>query len=270
MKRRLVRWLVIATLALGMALQAGLAGAAAPERTVYLALGDSLAAGVGAVSPKAQGAYEGRVGYVPRFFHALRASTGGEPQVLTNLAVRGTTSATFISGGQLAGAVAAINDPDTDVQVVTLDIGGNDVRTLLAEDSPCVATPSKPIDPVACHQKVTAVLIAFTKNYARILDELTQALEADPGNESVLVMTYYNPFSGTGWPVEPLAETAVTSLNNLIASIGAQYAATILDVYTPFLNNALALTDIAEGDMQPNNAGHKLIAEAVMAAYTAP
>ena len=285
MKRRLVRWLAIAILALGMALQAGLVGAAAPERTVYLALGDSLAAGVGAVSPKAQGAYEGRVGYVPRFFHALRASTGEELQVLTNLAVRGETSESFVDEGQLASAVAAINDPDTDVQVVTLDIGGNDLLAVLRGDC---ANPANP----ACPGAVEEALTLFAARYLTILGTLRAALADDPGAETILVMTYYNPFGGTGFPVEALADTALLGtdgaincatnrddgswgLNDWIACLGMGFSVPgvtvqVVDVYPLFGDNALALTHIAELDIHPNNAGHKLIAEAFAAAYIAP
>ena len=285
MKRRLVRWLAIATRALGMALQAGLVGAAAPERTVYLALGDSLAAGVGAVSLKAQGAYEGRVGYVLRFFHALRASTGGEPQVLTNLAVRGETSESFVDKGQLASAVAAINDPDTDVQVVTLDIGGNDLLAVLGG---ACANPANP----DCLGAVEEALSRFAEKYSTILGTLRAALADDPGAETILVMTYYNPFGGTGLAAEALADSALLGtdgaincatggarfswgLTDLIACLGMGFSVLgvtvqVVDVYPLFGDNALALTHIVEGDIHPNNAGHKLIAEAFAAAYTAP
>ena len=134
MKRRLVRWFVMVALALGMALPVGLASAAPPTRPVYLALGDSLALGVGATVPE-------RVGYVPRFHHALQPAKRGGPHALINLAVPGATSASFITNGQLASAVAAINDPTTDVQVVTLDIGGNDLLALLQGHVPALPLP---------------------------------------------------------------------------------------------------------------------------------
>ena len=109
---------------------------------------------------------------------------------------------------------------------------------------------------------MAAVLNDFAVNYAQILAELTQALEADPGNESLLVMTYYNPYE---WV--PLAGVAVTSLNNLIASIGAQYGATIVDVYPLFVGNGPFLTNITKGDFHPNDAGYEVIADAFIKAY---
>jgi acyl-CoA thioesterase-1 len=260
MARRLTLWLTVVTLALALALPAAVAADTDPSTKVYLALGDSLAVGEGASTPAR--------GYVPLLFDFFKQPEHGNVDEPRKLAVGGETSSSMLSG-QLTAALNVINEP-TDVRVVTLDIGGNDIRKLLAEDSPCVATRSKPIDPIACQQLLAAVLNTFAVNYAQILAELTQALEADPGNESVLVMTYYNPFSGTGWSVEPLAEAAVTGLNSLIASIGSQYGATIVDVYGPFQGQGLDLTNIGvttPPDVHPNDAGYQEIAEAFIRAY---
>src|SRR5215207_1092499 len=99
---------------------AGVASAAAPEPSeIYLALGDSLAVGIGATNPA-------RLGYVAHVFRVAHARPAGSVDQLRNLAVGGETSGTFISSGQLAQAVAAIRQPSSDVRLVTLNIGGND------------------------------------------------------------------------------------------------------------------------------------------------
>jgi len=257
MTRRLTLRLTLVLLALTMGLPGAVAADTGSSTKVYLALGDSLAVGEGATQ-----------GYVPRLHAFFSQPQHGNvdpvsqdpdtPGGLENLGIGGETSSSML-GEQLTAALNIINEP-TDVRVVTLDIGGNDIRRLLAEDSPCVATSSKPIDPIACQQLVAAILNDFAVNYAQILAELTQALEADPGNESLLVMTYYNPYEGA-----PLAEAAVRSLNNLIASIGAQYGATIVDVYPEFVGKGPSL--IRAGDFHPNDDGYKVIAEAFIEAY---
>lgn len=68
----------------------------------YIALGDSLAVGVGASDP-------GTTGYVARVHAALSEPTAG-PHVtgLANLAVSGETSESLVRGGQLDAALDAI------------------------------------------------------------------------------------------------------------------------------------------------------------------
>ncbi len=87
----------------------------------FLALGDSLATGVGASDPTT-------TAYVP-LFHQFLLAEEGEDTVLINLGHSGDTSSTLISHGHLAAAVTQIESGD--VAVVTVDIGGNDVIALL-------------------------------------------------------------------------------------------------------------------------------------------
>src|SRR5215207_7942597 len=163
------------------------AAAAPPDARTYVALGDSLSVGIGATDPA-------RLGYVAHVFRAAHASPAGSIDHLVNLAVSGETSRTFITGGQLERSVAAIGDPSSDVRLVTLNIGGNDLLGLLQSGQPCAVDPST----LQCQAAVRAALSAFPAYYATILTRLTQALAADPGDEQLLVVTYYNPFIGTG------------------------------------------------------------------------
>ena len=276
-RRDLVKWALTLGLAVLLALSpTGSATAGTTAQGLYLALGDSLAVGVGATDP-------GRLGYAPRL------SREGSPQLqvsrLVNLARGGETSATFIAGGQLASAVAASADQTTEVLLVTLDIGGNDLLALLATpDSPCAADPQGP----PCGQAVAAALAHFAPNYATILATLQQALEARPGGGHLAVMTYYNPWSGTGSPHEAAADAALlgsdravscaeavadpatglapvdlnAGLNDLITCIGLRYGATVADVYPHFAGKGQALTHIASGDIHPTDAGYLAIADA--------
>src|SRR5947207_12574404 len=92
--------------------------AAAPALPTYLALGDSLSVGIGATVPS-------QFGFVGRLQQFIRVQHRG-PERVANLAVGGETSTSFIASGQLARAQAYIADPSTDVQLITLTIGGND------------------------------------------------------------------------------------------------------------------------------------------------
>jgi len=258
--------------ALGISLWASGVFANGNTPTHYVALGDSLAAGQGASVPD-------QFGYVGRFNQFYRVNHRG-PERLANLAVPGETSASLL-GDQIAGAVEAINDTDTDTQVVTLTIGSNDFLPLMRSE-PCVSNPVS----LACQAVVAQSLQSFAANYQGILTQLTAALAADPGAERVLVTTYYNPFDGTGNPFEgPIdmalmgidgtidcAANAVDStkvgLNDLITCIGGAFGAETVDIYPIFNNQALALTHIGEGDVHPNDEGYRLIADAVIATYS--
>jgi acyl-CoA thioesterase I len=246
------------------------AGAAAPATRQYVALGDSLAFGVGASEPERA--------YVPLLFQYFQQPRTENVRILRNLSRPGETSDSFVAGGQLALAVAAIVEPATDTRVITLDIGGNDLLVLTSIE-PCQSFPgSEP-----CQALVAAQLRKFAINYELILGALSSALENDPGKETLFVMTYYNPFRGTGHLYESFADRALlgtdlvidcsappgdarAGLNDLIACIGASSGAVVADVYLAFRGRGFELTHIAAGDIHPNDAGYAVITQTFIAA----
>jgi lysophospholipase L1-like esterase len=131
-----MRALFAAALAFTLVTTGPPAFAATSTPNVYLALGDSLAAGVGASSVE-------HTAYVPRLFHYFRGTAHGGVDTLLNLGIGGDTSYWFLSGipggtgPQLLQALTAINDPATDTRIVTLDIGGNDALNTLFRDPAC-------------------------------------------------------------------------------------------------------------------------------------
>ncbi|HZS02919.1 MAG TPA: GDSL-type esterase/lipase family protein [Chloroflexota bacterium] len=271
MERRRISWFVMGLLALALLLQPAAAGAQAPQRGVYLALGDSLAYGVGATDPA-------RLGYVPRLFEFFHGTAHAGVDTLVNKSVSGETSTSLINGGQLAAAIAEINMA-TDIRVVTLDIGGNDLLALLAPGSPCLQDPNGP----TCQQALATALATFASNYASILTQLTAALANDPGDEKIIIMTYYNHLSGTGSPFEPVLDAALLGtdrtincatapttwgIDDIITCLPRQLAlpgVTVADVYPRFVGKGRTLTHVSEGgDFHPTNAGYAMIANAFM------
>ena len=245
------------------------AWAAPPANRVYVALGDSLAVGVGASEPQ-------QTAYVPLLFEYFREQPRIGVRTLRNLARSGETSDSFIAGGQLAAALVAIKDPTRDTRVVTLDIGGNDLLFLVEF---CRADPGG----VACQTLVRLQLQKFAVNFGFIVAELKSALADDPGKETLYVMTYYNPYNGTGDPLESFADLALlgsdlridcsapasdprVGLNDLIACIGVANRAAVADVYPAFGDRAAELTHYAERDVHPNDAGYATIANTFIAA----
>lgn len=229
---------------------------------VYLALGDSLAVGVGATRP-------GRLGYVPRIGDGMDAGS------VVNLARSGETSESLLEGGQLDAALALIHSADAgEIGLVTLDIGGNDLLRLLGGE-PCAGTP----DSVACRTQVAFTLAAFERNYRAALAALREALDAAAPNARLAVMTYFNPFGGTdaiyeaggrlallGADAELACDAAETTsanrgMNDIIACVGRDFRAVVADVHGRFVGQGIELTHIGSRDIHANDRGYRAIAE---------
>lgn len=261
-----------------LALLAALVTPAAAKQatpTVYLALGDSLAWGDGASVPD-------HTAYVPRLAGYFQGTAHSGADELVNLAVRGETTASFLAS-QLGPALATINAP-SDVTVVTISIGGNDLLDLINEATdPCVID----VTSATCRQQIAVAFAGVATNLPQILWALQAALAADPGTEKVFVMTLYNPFGGTGHPLEGAidggllgadmavdcpanATPANIGLNDIVACTAMAFGDTVVETYTLFGDRALLLTHIAEGfNIHPNDDGYALIAQAHRAANRA-
>jgi len=241
--------------------------AAANPRAIYLALGDSLAVGDGASNPT-------RTAYVPRLASYFHGTRHGGTSELVNLAIGGENTGSFVAG-QLAVALATINDPNTDVARVTLSIGGNDLGDLLGTP-PCATDPTG----AACQFAVFTALSGVGVNYPVIIGSLQEALAADPGEEKVFVITLWNAFGGTGSPFEVPVDFALLGsdltidcaanavdptkigLNDLISCIGMALGAVVVDLYPVIGDDSLTYTHIGVGDVHPNDDGYALIADA--------
>jgi lysophospholipase L1-like esterase len=235
-------------------------------RPLYLALGDSLAAGVGASDPAA-------TAYVPRFYKLLRQQLacqqsglpGCRSLALRNLGVGGATSTTLLAT-QLPEAVAELQarngdrNPHNDVKVVTIDIGGNDIFGVV---SSC-ATGVIP----ECAALIQARLQTFAANFELILGELRAAAGPDT---VVIAMTYYNPLPSCRLAsLAPLADAVLegglgvtVGLNDLIRSIAAAHGVLVAETY-----GRLGPADLVGGSdcLHPNDTGYQIITEAFAAA----
>jgi acyl-CoA thioesterase I len=239
----------------------------------YLALGDSLAVGVGATRPD-------ETGYVARLSRLLSGS-GATPRAraLRNLAISGETSQSMLNGGQLTAAIDAIADSDPPVVLVTLDIGGNDLLRLLGTQA-CASDPLG----AECLQMLALTLAEFEANDSRIVEELTAALDEHAPDARLAVMTYFNPFSGTDAAHEAGAELALLGsdgrldcetddpqargMNDIIACVADELGAIPVDVKPAFDGLGLELTHIGSEDIHANDAGYEQIADLFVEALT--
>lgn len=216
---------------------------AAPARIgvgeLYLALGDSLGAGMLTSLPDTRG-------YVPQL-HALLEQHAGRPVQLRNLSVPGETTKSLLADTQLKAALAALQEAQGygwRVSPITLDIGGND---LLAVRHANEATRE-------------AALAEFRANLAQIFDQLVAATTLNGARVSdLLTMTIYNPYGGDPAVAHSLAWW-VERFNAALVEEATRREITVASVYQRFRGQEQALTWMPT-DFHANNRGHRAIAE---------
>jgi lysophospholipase L1-like esterase len=211
---------------------------------VYLALGDSIAAGEGASDPES-------TDYVARIATSISEETGEAPDV-QSLAVSGATTQDLIDG-QLGPALERIEAGN--VQLVTITIGGNDMFEYSA-DPDCV---SDPVDP-GC--PLEEGLFDVEERLDRILGELREAA----GETPVVINVYPQLFSGSGHDYERSAEKAFDLLNGVIATVAERTGVLLADPRPQFTQRSRDLTHIDEEpvDFHPNDTGYRVIADAFL------
>ncbi len=233
---------------------------AAKEAPAYVAVGDSLTFGVGASDPVTGG-------YVAITYDTLRKSERYRDRGLDliNLGVPGATSADLLlPGGQLERAVNEIierqediSSSDDNVEIITVGIGGNDVLALATPDSPCVA------DPLASECQ-----ILFEEMLAMLEENLTPVLrglrEVAP-RAMFFVLDLFSPLSVRGDAAVLIADFAVSGIMDLTKSVVLQteFRADLASVFPLFRGRAAQL--VADDQIHPNDEGHALMGEVVLA-----
>jgi len=206
----------------------------------YVAMGDSLGAGVGASVPA--NAYVNLV-----YTHELALHPGLQ---VMNLSCSGATTGSvingpgcsFATGTQLGDAEAFLRAHAGHIAFLTIDIGGNDVDG-------CDGTGG--IN-VSC---VTTGLSNITSNLPIILSGLRSA---DP-SLAIYGMDYYDPFlsswltGSAGQSVAQQSVSLVVDLNTLLGQIYTSAAASMADPSTLFQTTNFALTGTYNGQTVPEN-----------------
>jgi lysophospholipase L1-like esterase len=217
----------------------GATAASASTPLYYVAMGDSLGAGVGA-SPISNS-------YVNQIYQHELARIPG--LVLKNFSCSGATTASVINGPncvgaatQLALAKAFLKAHKGHVAFVSIDIGANDVD--------------------GCSNGTTTSTACMTNGLAAVNTNLPQILSAlksvYPGIR-IVGMNYYDPFLAswlTGPSGEALAQQSLTlsdSFNSLLTSVYAAAGFPTAGVATAFLTDALSLTGTYNSQTEPEN-----------------
>jgi lysophospholipase L1-like esterase len=215
------------------------------DERLYVALGDSISTGIGASTPAKS--------WVTLYRGQLAASAGVTS--VQNFAQPGHTT-DDMRLFRLPRALSTINGPD-DTRWVTITIGVNDA-------CPGANEPGCPI----------------ADNLRTIFTALDEALERDPGDETVQAMEYYNGdvgtsqetarrayLLGTDLKVDCSASGSAVGLNDLIHCIALENDAVPVEVLSAF--DAAGASFLAADHRHPNDAGHRAIAQAFAAAAAA-
>ena len=139
-----------------------------------------------------------------------------------------------------------------------MDVGGNDLLGLVAPGSPCLESAS--VEP--CRAAFGEVLSSIDRN---LTDIVTRLREAAP-EATIVVVDLYNPYSGTGDLREPIAEVGVGQANGVIGAVTAdpELRITTASIFALFIGRGTQW--VAPDGIHPNDNGHRVIAEAVIAA----
>ena len=207
------------------------------QHTRYMALGDSLAAGYGAI-PATEG-------YVYLLYRSGVFDT--IPNTLFNdAAVIGATSQQVLDYQVPQVPVFAPN-------VITLTVGGNDLLNILNSGA---------LDPAT----IQAVLTEFGNNLAQTLSQLQTVPSGFP-EPKIYVSNLYNvpEIQIPGLPVN-FIDLVVQQINQIIEGVAQVYGVPVADVYSAFNGRKGLLLIERHGANQfeahPTNAGHRVIAQA--------
>ena len=231
------------------------------DMPAYVALGDSLAFGVGATNPAAEG-------YVGLVHYGLQQSSRYEESdiELINVSAPGAKSDELLTeDGQVDQAIEAIErrrdeaeGPGTEVELITLDIGGNDLLALADEGSPCLDSASGE----ECRLALGQMLGRLQENVTEILRRLR---EAAPDAE-IYMIDLYNPYSGTGDEREVIASIGVEQVNGVLSVAASDPALNVNMVPVHELFEGRGSQWVASDGIHPNDAGHQVLALALLSA----
>lgn len=241
-QRRFALPLFLLLLAVGLPVLDAPQASAAPAQE-YIALGDSIAAGLITSLPSTRGYPE----LVTDQLQQLEASQAQPAAVqLENLAVPGETDETFLANGQLQAfknQIASARSQGSDIPLITITLGGNDLLQL--QD---LGTSDR-----------QAGLNSFRSSYPAAINAVRQALgDLKP---MIVVTTYYD-VSESDPTVQGSDGWWVAQFNDVITSIAKNDGLQVADVASAFRGHISQWTWYPL-DVHPNNAGHEEIAKLV-------
>jgi lysophospholipase L1-like esterase len=230
-----------------------------------LVLGDSLPAGEGASEPSR--------GYVSQAFASLRAT--GDVDELRNFGARTETVGSVLTGSQLRRGLDVLQNGALEVPLILVQAGSNDLLNVLDSE---ICQLALILGTARCQN---LVLAEMARVETRLTDLLGTLRRAAP-NARILVLTSYNPASGTANRLAPLVDQALLGvdgrvdcgaaraergrlgLNDVIGCVAGDLQLELVDIEPTFRGRAPVLTRIGEGDIHPNDLGHTELAAQIL------
>lgn len=251
----------VALLASGLLGLTGLIGSsatAAPPSPTYDALGDSYASGYGVPPYEACG--RSQASYAAQLDGRMRI------ELDDYVACAGATTASLVAGGQLEAL-------DADTDLVTIQIGGNDIGWSTAVTA-CLGGSD-----AQCAGVTDLIRSRITGSLPALLDGVyAQVAERAPGAE-VLVVGYprlFSPEYGAFLAASPAEQASLNDgadlLNAVIAERAAAHGFRFVDVTKRYVDHGVNAPDtwllgpFDPGSFHPNAAGYEAYTAAVTAA----
>lgn len=206
-------------------------------RGAYVALGDSIAFGVGSSLPE-------RRGY-PALVRAYLEIHGDAAVPSANHAMPGETAASFLSNGQLdafARELAMFADAGISVNIVTISLGGNE---MLAQRYGSTAERQTALD-----------------EFRISLDRAISRIREETGPETTMILTTYYDLS-EGDPSIPTTDAWwIEQFNNVIRETAGRADARVAELAGAFRGQIEDYT-YHPYDVHPDNQGYRAIATQV-------
>lgn len=256
--RTAISALAAVVLTVPVAFAATNASAAPRQPIVYDALGDSYASGYGVPPYAACGRSES----------AYAAQLDGRKKIRLDdfVACAGATTASLVAGGQL-GAL------DADTDLVTLQIGGNDIGWSTAVSACLGGTDAQCAGALALtRQRIRAEL-------PRLLDGVYERVSAQAPDAHVLVVGYarlfspeYGAFLGASPAEQQQLNEGADLLNAVIATAAARHGFQFVDVTKRFAGHGVnspepwLLGPFDPGAFHPNADGYQAYTAALTSA----
>lgn len=232
----------------------------------YLALGDSITFGVGVPRPQQNG-------YVARVADALSAGDVAPRIGSTRVfAVPGETASGFLDR-RLDDVERAIEALGPRVELVTIGLGANEILRA-RRDPACVSDRAGE----ACRAVVESAAEVAASSLDTIVAGVESALEAAGSDAAVLLLAYYNPdpdalavasVAGSDGTVACDPLEGRPGLNDRIACVAELRSVGLVDLHAAFLGREDELTHFRAGDVHPNVAGYRVIADTILEALPA-
>lgn len=206
----------------------------------YIALGDSVAFGVGSSLPD-------RRGY-PALVHSLLETSLGSDLTHINLGVPGETAASFMADGQLdtfIGELAALGDSGIPISIVTVTLGGNEI---LAQQEGTTTERQAALD---------AFRVSLDQAVARIRDAV--------GDGTTIVLTTYYDLSEGDPSIQWTDAWWIEQFNTVIRQTAESEGAVVADLNELFRDRISDYTHDPY-DVHPKNQGYRAIATQVWSA----